>query len=348
MKTKNIVVCTVLLAICLVLLLKTVRNQTTASPRPTGPITNQPIQPEQARSVENHTNSNVSRMLSLPQSATPLAQSLAKTNPVAAMRLALWQAPIEFYGKVVDENSNTVVGAQVSFHWMEIPDKDGSRSLNTESDSQGLFSLRGAAGPSLTVSVSKDGYYTSRSTPDGYRYSLGNDLFHPDPQNPTIFYLRKKGASEPLIHIAGIGLRTMRDFLLAADGKPTEVSLHDGRLAPVGQGDLKVEFQSGPPLDIFPSRISWQCQVSVPGGGLIQTSEEFPFLAPEIGYLKTDQWNITSTNWAETIDQQYYVKLRDGNFGRVKLRVIGVPDRAYFRMESFLNPIGSRNLEPAQ
>jgi hypothetical protein len=243
----------------------------------------------------------------------------------------------------VDENSNAVVGAQVSFHWMEIPANDGSRSSNVESGSDGLFSLRGAVGPSLTVSVSKEGYYTSRSTPDGFHYSLENDTFHADPQNPVIFSLRKKGVPEPLIHIAGIGLRTMRDFLLAADGRPTEVSLRDGRLAPVGQGDLKVEFRAGEP--IAPSEISWWCQVSVAGGGLMETSEEFPFLAPEYGYQEFDQWSIASTNWTESLDKQYYVKLRDGNFGRVKLRVIGVPQRAYFRMESFLNPSGSRNLE---
>ena len=150
-----------------------------------------------------------------------------------------------------------------------------------------------------------------------------------------------------MIHISGIGLHTMRDFLLAADGKPTEVSLRDGRLALSGQGDFKVEFQAGPPLDQFPSRISWQCRVTVSGGGLMETSEEFPFLAPENGYQEFDQWSITSTNWTESLDKQFYVKLRDGNFGRVKLRVIGVPKRAYFRMESFLNPSSSRNLEPA-
>jgi hypothetical protein len=178
-----------------------------------------------------------------------------------------------------------------------------------------------------------------------FNYVMGTDIISPDPQNPVVFNLRKKGTPEPLVHIAGIGLRTMRDFLLAADGKPTEVSLRDGQLAPVGQGDLKVEFRARD--SIAPSEISWWCQVSVPGGGLIETGEEFPFLAPENGYQEFDQWSITSTNWTESLDKQFYVKLRDGNFGRVKLRVIGVPKRAYFRMESFLNPSSSRNLEPA-
>ena len=344
MRTRVLIICAIIVAFFLWLLLHQVADKTKSYSREVQTTsTNQPSRPKPIKASDSRQTSNTSQTVPLPPSATPLAQALAITNPVAAIRLALWQAPIEFYGKVVDENSNAVVGAQVSFHWMEIPANDGSRSSNVESGSDGLFSLRGAVGPSLTVSVSKEGYYTSRSTPDGFHYSLENDTFHADPQNPVIFSLRKKGVPEPLIHIAGIGLRTMRDFLLAADGRPTEVSLRDGRLAPVGQGDLKVEFRAGEP--IAPSEISWWCQVSVAGGGLMETSEEFPFLAPEYGYQEFDQWSIASTNWTESLDKQYYVKLRDGNFGRVKLRVIGVPQRAYFRMESFLNPSGSRNLE---
>ena len=305
----------------------------------------QPSRPESTKAADSRQTSNTSRLPPLPPFATPLAEALAKTNPVAAMRLALWQAPIEFYGKVVDENSNAVAGVNIHFSWYDIPAKDGERTADTQSDSEGLFSLQGKHGPSLTVGFSKEGYYSSQRGEMSFNYVMGTDIISPDPQNPVVFNLRKKGTSEPLVHIAGIGLRTMRDYLLAADGKPTEVSLRDGRLAPVGQGDLKVEFRAGD--SIAPSEISWWCQVSVPGGGLMETSEEFPFLAPENGYQEFNKWSITSTNWTETLDKQYYVKLRDGNFGQVKLRVIGVPKRAYFRMESFLNPSGSRNLEPA-
>jgi hypothetical protein len=272
----------------------------------------------------------------------------AVSNKVDPRIMDAMQAPIDFYGEVVDEKSNAVSNAGVSFHWTDLTAKGFNNSSTAQSDSNGLFSLTGKQGGSLTVSVGKNGYYAFDRWGKTFFYSkMDAGRKHiPDPLNPVIFYLRKKGTPEPLIHIAGIGLHTMRDFLFTADGRPTEVSLRDGRLTPAGQGDLKVEFQAGLPLDNFPSRISWQCQVSVPGGGLVQTSEEFPFLAPENDYQEFDQWSITSTNWTETLDKQYYLKLRDGNFGRVKLRVIGVPNRAYFRMESFLNPSGSRNLEP--
>jgi hypothetical protein len=349
MKTRILIICSLVLAVCLWLLLRRMPNQqlNTESPEAQVPLTNQELasqpptgQPEQSNIAEkSQKSSNVSNVAQV--SSRP---SLTDISNLQRQALADWQRPIEFYGKVIDENSNTVEGANVGFQWVELPTEETAHRATTTSDSEGLFSLHGKRGPSLDVWVSKEGYYASHGGQWGFSYSHGD--FSPDPLNPVIFNLRKKGAPESLIHIAGIGLHSMRDYLVAADGKPTEVSLHDGGLMPAGQGDLRVEFQAGLPIDNFPSRISWQCQVTVPGGGLVQTEEEFPFIAPEDGYQTSDGWSITSTNWTEEVDRQYYLKLRDGNFGRVKLRVIGSPRRAFFRMESFLNPSGSRNLEP--
>src|ERR1017187_2837079 len=120
MKKQVWIIFTIVLVACLVLLLlKTTQQQqkTAALPEESEALTNQPSQPEQPKAVENRQVPNTSRPLPLPASATPLAQTLAKTNPVAAMRLALWQAPIEFYGKVVDENSNALAGVNIHFSW---------------------------------------------------------------------------------------------------------------------------------------------------------------------------------------------------------------------------------------
>ncbi len=344
MKKNIFITCIIVLAICLISLRFWFRH-TAQRETPAQAGTMLTNQPEQPKVVEHRQITNTSPMLSLPESASPLAKAVAVTNPIAAHILAAWQAPIEFYGKVVDENTNPVTGVNIHFNWSELPERGGERTSDTQSDSDGLFSLHGKRGAALTVSFSKQGYYSSGRGEQTFSYAFPKAI-SPDPQNPVIFHLRKKGTPEPLIHIAGIGLHTMRDFLLAGDGKPTDVSLRDGRLAPSGQGDLEVAFQAGTPLDNFPSRITWQCQVTVPNGGLVQTDEEFPFLAPENGYQASDIWSITATNWTEQVNKQYYLKLGDGNFGRVKLRVIGVPNRAFFRMESFLNPSGSRNLEP--
>ncbi len=98
-------------------------------------------QPEHPKVVEHHQITNVSPILSLPASASPLARAVSKTNLIEAQLLAAWQAPIDFYGKVIDENSNVVAGVNIHFRWSEIPAEDGMRTADTQSDAEGLFSL---------------------------------------------------------------------------------------------------------------------------------------------------------------------------------------------------------------
>jgi hypothetical protein len=349
MRTRIWILCIGLLALCVLLLLLRTHQQVgtgstqSGSSLPAEEAVSQRPQNPPEEPLKNPT------LPKAPTASTPLALppvASYDSNARYQQVLAFWQTPIDFYGKVIDENSNVISGARVGFQWIESPDDEYGHRASTESDSQGLFSLNGKHGTSLEVSASKEGYYTPGPGFESFAYALSGH-FLPDPANPIVFHLRKKGRGEQLIHIAGIGLRTMRDFLLSGDGKATEVLLRDGRLAPEGQGDLRVEFWAGQPIEGAPWRITWRCRVRVPGGGLIQTEEEFPFLAPQTGYAESDEWAIDTTNWTEQVNKQYYVKLRDGRFGRVKLRIIGVPSRAYFRMESFLNPSGSRNLEPA-
>lgn len=347
MKIRIYTICAVVLAIiCLLLYLRyNSKPETNSLPQAEVQLTNQSFvsQPVKAIAVQNPTPTQPP-----PNFAADAVRrgNLEGSNEMKERELAQWQAPIDFYGKVIDENSNALEGVNINFSWYERPAKDGEKTLDTQSDSEGLFSLHGERGQSLTVGFGKEGYYSSHRGQVTFNFALGPNIISPDPLKPVIFTLRKKGTPEPLIHIAGIGLHPMRDYLLAADGKPTDVSLLTGGLMPTGQGDLEVQFQAGSQLDNFPSRITWQCQITVPGGGLIPTSEEFPFLAPQDTYQASDAWSITVTNWTEEVSQQYYVKLQNGNFGRVKLRIIGT-SRPYFRMESFVNPSGSRNLEPA-
>lgn len=284
-----------------------------------------------------------------PENAVIVSRSvppvLTDSNAALQQMLAQWQAPIDFYGKVLDENSNTVTGATIRFSWTERPMDDTAHTSTTESDSQGLFKLHGARGPSLDVRVSKQGYYTSSQDTWSFSYAISG-RFLPDPANPVVFHLRTKGTPEPLMRVAGNGLGTMSDYSVSRDGVPTEVSLRDGRQMPAGEGDLRVEVWIGKPLDGFPSRLEWKCRVTVPGGGLVQVKDEFAFLAPLEGYQQADEWLVDGGNWAEKVQKRYYVKLPDGKFGLVTLRVIGVAN-PFFRLASLVNPSGSRNLEPA-
>lgn len=86
--------------------------------------------------------------------------------------------PIEFYGKVVDENTNPVSGANVSFIYNRFSYPEASFTTNTVSDSSGLFSLSGVKGSTLGVQVQKDGYYSVKG--DSQRSTI---IYHALPLN---------------------------------------------------------------------------------------------------------------------------------------------------------------------
>lgn len=335
------ITCVVVLAVCLLLLFKATQHQKTALPEQGEALTNQPTQPEPPKAVENRQVPNTLQ----PPSATPIVQVLATTNSVGAKRLALWQAPIEFYGKVVDENSNAVAGAQVTFHWTEIPTELGNRTSTTSSDAGGLFSLHGQRGPDLIVTVSKEGYYVPHRGQWGFHYALSSDIFSPDPQNPVVFKLHKKGNGESLITSSfpvGVGAIAQ----LHHDGTPVELDLFKGAEVPAGGGQLKLEFWraiTNRNANIF----DWKCQLTVPGGGLVETLEEFAFLAPESGYQPSIVIDMPATNqvWQGEIRSKYYMQLPDGKCGRIDFYFS--PFNGVFTVQSAINPTGSRNLEPS-
>jgi hypothetical protein len=167
----------IILAAGLLLVLRTRQPHRNAEIHPAEALANQPSQAEKPQIIEQHQFTNAPKVLALPPSASPLAQVVAKTNPIAAQLMAAWQGDIDFYGKVVDENSNVVASAQVSFHRVEMSDATGNRAANTQSDADGLFALHHQRGLDLGGSVGKEGYYSSRRDNDSFRHGFP-DLRH--------------------------------------------------------------------------------------------------------------------------------------------------------------------------
>ena len=301
----------------------------------------QPSQSEPPKAVENRQVPNISQLPPLPPSATPLAKALAITNPIAARQLAQWQAPIEFYGKVVDENSNAVAGAKVDFHWVEIPAEDGNRTTNTQSDTKGLFSLHGQLGPHLSVSVSKDGYYASHYWQRGFNYSLGPDIITPDPRNPIVFSLRKKGTPESLVALNC-------SYRIPRNGTPVGIDLTTGKAVTGGSGNFVVQCWTDDQGKRSGQRYDWHCLVTIPSGGLVLSDEEFAFLAPENGYALTNEIVMPADrpDWRNDVDLKFFYRLANGRYGRMTFSMIAGGDH-FCMIDSVLNPSGSRNLEPA-
>lgn len=346
MRNRVWITCAIILAVCLFLIiLNRKQHQNIISPTQDTTVTSQPSKEEMPKPGNTQQNPNTSRVVSLPPSTTPIVKALAVTNPIAAARLALWQAPIEFYGKVVDENSNAVAGANVVFNWTETPSEDGNRTSATSSDAQGLFSLHGARGPSLVVSVGKDGYYSSHNGQKGFKYAFG-DITAPDPQNPVVFQLKRKGTPQPLIttHFP-IGIGQIAQ--LHHDGTPIEIDLLTGNQVPIGNGQLKLELWRDI-SDINAQHFNWKIQLSVPNGGLVETDEEFDFQAPQSGYQPSIVIDMPATNqnWQGEVNSKYYIQLANGDYGRIDFYLLAY--NGAFTVHSAVNPTGSQNLEPAQ
>jgi hypothetical protein len=349
MRKQFLILCSLVLVGCLVLLLTSRHTKKPELPRPMKAMINPSNQGGTPKSLQNSVKIDHQSVRVPPVQATTniiyVETSPGKSNAINAYLLSQWQAPIEFYGKVVDENSNPVADANIHFSWQEIPAEDAMRTLDTKSDSDGLFSLQHARGWTLDVSVGKAGYYTSQRDNSSFRYgSLGGGKFHPDSRNPVIFHLLKKGAGVSLIQKdfpPGMG----QIWQLHHDGTPIELDLLNGSQNVNGSGQLKLELWrdlSNPNAKQF----DWKLQISTLGGGLIPTDEEFAFQAPKNGYQPSIVINMPATNqdWLGELRTKYYIHLPNGDYGRIDLYFL--PYNGVFTVHSAINPTGSRNLEP--
>jgi hypothetical protein len=62
-------------------------------------------------------------------------------------------------------------------------------------------------------------------------------------------------------------------------------------------------------------------------------------MAPESGYQSEA---VVETKRVE--ERKFFVRFKTGNYGRISIRFI--PGAPYVRVHAYLNPDGSRNLEP--
>jgi hypothetical protein len=120
-----------------------------------------------------------------------------------------YSSPIDFWGKVVDEDGRPIPGVTVTFTIDDFSSafQDDKPQTTALSDANGLFSLTGKKGVGLQVSVSKSGYYSTgdRSGADLNYLSKASEnrtsFFRggtkepfPTRSQPTIFVLAKRGA----------------------------------------------------------------------------------------------------------------------------------------------------------
>ncbi len=295
--------------------------------------------PEPTNNAETIKNSSDAPPRTHEEFMARFEQRLKEKADAQERGLNEWRTPIEFYGKVVDENGNPVEGAQIEFSCTDLSPA-GNSYYRTTSDADGLFSLNNVQGKLLVVrSIVKDGYYVSKQNRNNFFYAGENENFIPEFGNPVVFHLRKKGQAEPLITFK-------KSFRIPRDGTPVEINFLSGKTTALGSGHLRVECWTQDKGRKSGQMYDWKCLITVPSGGLQIATNEFNFLAPEDGYQAGFEIDMpeTASNWSSDVEYKFFLKLADGKYGRMTFAMIAGGDH-FCMIESSLNPSGSRNLE---
>ena len=253
-----------------------------------------------------------------------------------------WKVPIEFYGKVVDQELKGIGNAKVHFRWTNLS-AHGTGQSDGVTDEQGLFHLSGVEGKRLSVQVEKEGYYGSEGVSfKRFEFSNpGEDIYYePNKNNPVIFLLHSKGRGAELTK------RSIKVFLPGA-GSSATVDLLTGNIAPKGQLAVRT-WKPWPPKPISP-HYDWKVELTIAGGGFADAPEEFAFEAPEATYspsFTVDMAANRGNSWNVSVEKTlYFIFGEPQRYGRLTVRTAG--NSRYVFIDYVLNPSGSRNLEEA-
>ena len=123
-----------------------------------------------------------------------------------------------------------------------------------------------------------------------------------------VFRMHSKGHPVPLIFRSG-------GFHAPNDGSIANFPLRGNTRAEI-LGQLQVQGWSGIRSDTNP--YDWKVQLTMPEGGIIESTNYFDFLAPETGYSESVDFQVSGSEMAR---KQYFLKLPSG-YVRFKLEVI--------------------------
>lgn len=274
-------------------------------------------------------------------------QSIKSNVGKLAQMVRVFSYPIELYGKVVDTDGNPVAGAKVKQAFTG-EGCDCPEYLLT--DENGEFYLSGK-GSSIYIRVTKEGYYETEKSKGSVGYTVPS-VRPPagDPRNPAIFVLRKQGEAEPLVKF---GERWGGPFWsIPRNGNASGFNLLKGRNTSPNDAHIVVrawspEEKRGPNNELIP--YAWKFEITAPGGGFIERTDQFDFTAPESGYTETLSFEMSADaeRWNDWHEREVFAKLKDGNYARLLFRYRPSNNQRgdSFTIESYTNPSGSRNLE---
>jgi len=256
--------------------------------------------------------------------------------------------PIDFYGRFIDQNSNSIADVNITINIKQVIMPVGSFqgyvdskyiSIAKTSDADGRFELHDEKGENFGFgAITKNGYVLSSKAPRGFGGSIGTY------DDPIIFKMQKTGESQKLIshYLSRIGI--------PVDGQPVQFDLFNGAKVP-SDGQLIVHVERNPQI-LPPGNVGydWTAEFEIPNGGMVTNNDEFMYQAPENGYQETYKVEMPkdARNWTTTLNQQFYILLPNGDYGNltVHLPTFHSPPLIVLTLGITINPNGSRNLQP--
>jgi hypothetical protein len=287
----------------------------------------------------------------------PAAQnSLASTRPESGVEsnrqegirqyMESQNSPIALYGLVVDQDGNPVPGVKVRVgvrHWNVVtPAPWGAQGqtipLEKVTAADGRFEMRDVTGDGVHIeSISKSGYQLSPKARNHFGPSSGSI------ENPVIIRMWKEQAAEPLVSGNRIfGIDSSKVYTLdLITGKKTEG---------LAVGDLRVSI-TRPDGVSRRDKYPWSFSIEGIEGGVVESNDEFMYLAPESGYEPKYEMQLDpkESSWAPLVKKQFFLCSRGGGvYGRIQIEVRSIYNvHSALEIDYAVNPAGSRNLQPA-
>ncbi len=250
---------------------------------------------------------------------------------------------LDFYGKVIDQFGQPVVGAEVT---AQIGLSMGAGSTHkAQTDANGYFQFTGLRGHSLNLVPQKNGYQMEGhgiKGPNGPETS-SNDR--------GIYAMWKLKGPEPMIH------NDLYNNKIQPDGRTYMIDFQKNQISEGtnSPGDMLVQIQRPPQIKPR-EKFDWSFVMTAIDGGFIEvTNDVYLNEAPEKGYQPQYEMKRYATNvinyasWPTfRTDRTFYLKSRGGKvYGHFQIKELEPDYRgmAAIRIESYVNPAGSRNLE---
>jgi hypothetical protein len=274
--------------------------------------------------------------------------------------------PLEFHGRVLDQNNRPVAGVKITTRhsWFDeswirkaypkspVVNEAGGVPMITETNvlitgPDGSFHLNKGQATSLHIlSLENEGYQWDRKS--GGETFVYSARFIDDNSNQWPAYMKKngdfviriwkKGETEPLVFVnqsIPIKMPIIEDLRV------------NFFMQPRGAPDLIIKMPLLFPDDpnrLYDRRILFETV----HGEIVETIDVFPYMAPETGYSRSWETKLTPSDpkyegggWKK----HFFVQLRNGKItGSISVHFDVSSGRFVF--SGYLNPTGSRNLEP--